>query len=219
MTKSVAGRVWFGVTAALVLIGIVMQCIVTATSSDGFFKDNPERVFNVFAYFTIQSNLLLGGTCLLLALPSVRLQSTRLQSTLFKTLRLNGVLCIAVTGIVYHLVLAGTDDLSGWASVANLIVHTLTPLLGVVGWLVFGPRQQISWTIVGWSIVYPLLWVAFTLIRGAGVGFYPYEFVDVHTHGYGTVLLNCLFVALLFLALAAGANLLDRRMGTDRVER
>jgi hypothetical protein len=172
-------------------------------------------VFNVFAYFTIQSNLLLGGTCLLLAL-----QPDRWESTWFKTLRLNGVLCIAVTGIVYHLVLAGTDDLSGWASVANLIIHTLTPLLGVVGWLIFGPRGRTGTRIAGWSIVYPLLWLAFTLIRGEGTGFYPYPFVDVGEHGYGKVLLNCLLVALLFLALAAGATLLDRRMArTPSLER
>ena len=56
-------------------------------------------------------------------------------------------------------------------------------------------------------------WLAFTLIRGEGTGFYPYPFVDVSTHGYGRVLLNCLLVALLFLALAAGATLLDRRIG------
>jgi hypothetical protein len=129
------------------------------------------------------------------------------------------VLCIAVTGIVYHLVLAGTDDLSGWAWVANLLIHTVTPLLGVLGWLLCGPRRQTDGRIVAWSIVYPLLWVAFTLIRGEGTGFYPYEFVDVGTHGYGTVLLNCLFVALLFLALAAGAAVLDRRIGRQPVER
>ncbi|NEA34414.1 Pr6Pr family membrane protein [Streptomyces sp. SID13031] len=210
-----AGRVWSGVTAAVVAIGVVMQALVTATSTggDGFYKENPERVLNVFAYFTIQSNLLLGGTCLLLAL-----QLGKQDSTLFKTLRLNGVLCIAVTGIVYHLVLAGTDDPSGWAWVANLLVHTATPLLGVLGWLVFGPRRQTDGRIVAWSVVYPLLWVAFTLIRGEGTGFYPYEFADVDLHGYGRVLLNCLFVALLFLALAAGATLLDRRIGRRTVK-
>lgn len=60
--------------------------------------------------------------------------------------------------------------------------------------------------------MYPLLWLAFTLIRGAADGFYPYPFVDVSLHGYGQVLLNCLFVAVLFLALAAGATALDRRL-------
>jgi hypothetical protein len=207
MTKSVAGRSWFGVTALAVAVGIVIQVVVTATTTEGFFPDNPDRVFNVFAYFTIQSNLLLGGTCLLLAI-----DRDRWHSMVFKTLRLNGVLCIAVTGIVYHLVLAGSDNLAGAAAVANFFVHTVTPVLGVVGWLIFGPREQTDSRVVGWSLVFPLLWLAFTLIRGEGTGFYPYPFMNVTEHGYGTVLLNCLLVALLFLALAAGTTLLDRRI-------
>ncbi|TCC53587.1 F420-dependent oxidoreductase [Kribbella capetownensis] len=201
------GRIWAGVTAAVVLVGIVVQLFVTANGTEGFFPDNPERVFNVFAYFTVQSNLLLGATVFLLAL-----QPDRPQSTLFKTLRLNGVLCIAVTGIVYHLVLAGLGDLTGWAEVANFLLHTATPILGVLGWLLFGPRGVTDQRIVGWSIVYPLLWLVFTLVRGEFVGFYPYPFVDVGEHGYARVLLNCLLVAVLFLALAAGASFLDRRL-------
>ncbi|MEV5962819.1 Pr6Pr family membrane protein [Kribbella sp. NPDC051952] len=201
------GRSWAGLTALVVAVGIVVQLFVTANGTEGFFPEASERTFNVFAYFTIQSNLLLGGTTLMLAL-----QPNRPQSTLFRTLRLNGVLCIAVTGIVYHAVLAGHDELHGWASVANLLLHTVTPILGVLGWLLFGPRGQTDWQIVGWSIVYPLLWLVFTLVRGEFVGFYPYPFMDVSTHGYGRVLLNCLLVAILFLALAAGATFLDRRL-------
>ncbi|GAA1680530.1 Pr6Pr family membrane protein [Kribbella yunnanensis] len=196
------GRVWSWVTAAAVLAGIVIQLFVTASGSDGFFPDNPDRVLNVFAYFTIQSNLILGVTVLTLDR----------RSTLFKTLRLNGVLCIAVTGIVYHLVLAGLDSLTGWAAVANFLLHTATPVLGVLGWALFGPRGTTDLRIAAWSVVFPLLWLAFTLIRGAFVGFYPYPFVDVNQHGYGQVLLNCLLVAVLFLALAAGATALDRRL-------
>ncbi|HZX06912.1 Pr6Pr family membrane protein [Kribbella sp.] len=213
MTK--VGRIWAAVTGLIVVLGIVIQLVVTANGHEGFFPDNPERVFNTFAYFTIQSNLLLGGTALLLAV-----RPDRRESTLLKTLRLNGVLCIAVTGIVYHAVLAGLDDLHGAAEVANFLLHTAAPVAGVLGWLLFGPRGTIDWRIVGWSIVYPLLWLVFTLIRGAFVGFYPYPFVNVDEHGYGRVLLNCLLVAVLFLALAAGANALDRRLRRNRtVER
>ena len=207
MNKADAGRVWYAVTALVVAVGIVVQLFVTAGSSDGYFPDNPDRVFNVFAYFTIQSNLLLGGTCLLLAL-----DPERWQTLLFRTLRLNGVVCIAVTGIVYHLVLAGSDDLHGWAEAANFLVHTLSPLAGVLGWLLFGPRGLTDRRIAAWSIVYPLLWLVFTLVRGEFVRFYPYPFVNVDEHGYGRVLLNCLLVAVLFLALAAGATTLDRRL-------
>jgi len=201
------GRIWAAVTVAVVVCGIVIQLFVTASGNDGFFPDNPERVFNVFAYFTIQSNLLLGGTALVLAL-----QPGRRGGVLFNTLRLNGVLCIAVTGIVAHAVLAGLVDLHGWAAVADFLVHTAAPIVGVLGWLLFGPRGLTSWRVVGWSIVFPLLWLVFTLVRGAFVGFYPYPFVNVDEHGYGRVLLNCLLVAVLFLALAAGATTLDRRL-------
>ena len=204
---TMVGRVWAAITGLIVVCGIVIQLVVTATGHEGFFPDNPERVFNVFAFFTIQSNLLLGGTALMLAaLPD------RPRSRLFDTLRLNGVLCIAVTGIVYHAVLAGTDDLHGWASVTNFLLHTAAPVVGVLGWLLFGPRGRTDWGIVGWSIVYPVLWLVFTLVRGAFVGFYPYPFVNVDEHGYGKVLLNCLLVAVLFLALAAGATTLDGRL-------
>jgi len=201
------GRLWAAGTAVVVAVGVVVQLVVTANGNGGFFPDNPDRVFNVFAYFTIQSNLLLGGTTLMLVL-----QPDRQQSTLLRTLRLNGVLCIAVTGIVYHLVLAPLDDLSGWAAVANFLLHTAAPVVGVLGWLLFGPRGRTDPRIVAWSIVFPLLWLVFTLIRGEFVGFYPYPFVNVTEHGYPRVLLNCLLVAVLFLALAAGATYLDSRL-------
>ncbi|RZU19964.1 hypothetical protein EV645_2184 [Kribbella rubisoli] len=201
------GRIWAAVTAAVVVCGIVIQLFVTASGHDGFFPDNPDRVFNIFAYFTIQSNLILGGTALMLVL-----QPGRTGGELFKTLRLNGVLCIAVTGIVAHTVLVGLVDLHGWAAVADFLQHTAAPIMGVLGWLLFGPRGLVDWRIVGWSIVFPLLWLVFTLVRGAFVGFYPYPFVNVDEHGYGRVLLNCLVVAVLFLALAAGATTLDRRL-------
>ncbi|MEV0791671.1 Pr6Pr family membrane protein [Kribbella sp. NPDC050459] len=201
------GRIWTWLTVTVVLAGIVIQLPLSAQNEEGFFSTAPERLFNVFAYFTIQSNLLLGGTVLVLAL-----WPDRTRGAVFKTLRLNGVLCIAVTGIVYHAVLAGLDELSGWAWVSNFLLHTAAPIAGVLGWLLFGPRGQTDWRIVGWSIVYPLLWLAFTLIRGEFVHFYPYPFVNVDEHGYGRVLLNCLLVAVLFLALAAGATTLDRRL-------
>lgn len=207
MSKQSAGRLWFALTALIVAAGIIIQLYATATTTGGIFPDNPDRVFNVFAYFTVQSNLLLGATSLLLALREDR------PSLLFRTLRLNGVLGIAVTGIVYHLVLADLDDLSGAAWVANLLLHTVAPLVGVLGWLVFGPHGRTDERVAAWSVVFPLLWLVFTLVRGEFVGFYPYPFVDVGEHGYPTVLLNCLLVAVLFLALASAVAVMDRRRG------
>ncbi|HYU86147.1 MAG TPA: hypothetical protein VEK80_15210 [Kribbellaceae bacterium] len=96
------GRAWFAVTALAVLAGVVVQLFASAGHEGGHFT-GWQAVLNVFAYFTVQSNILLGVTSALLALRTDRV------STLFRALRLDGVVAIAVTGIVYHSVLAGLD--------------------------------------------------------------------------------------------------------------
>ena len=83
----------------------------------------------------------------------------------------------------------------------------MVPLFALVGWLVFGPRGRAAWSDLGRFLVVPLVWFGYTLVRGAFVDWYPYPFVDVTTHGYGTVLLNGLGVGafmLLVFALAVG---------------
>ncbi|WP_236796331.1 Pr6Pr family membrane protein [Amycolatopsis sp. GM8] len=200
-------RAWFALTALTVLVGVVVQLIDTAHATGGLFASPAARVANVFCYFTILSNLILGATSLLLALHPDR------RSTVFRTLRLDGVLAIAVTGVVYHIALAGLLELTPAGQLANQLLHTVSPLLGVLGWLVFGPHGTLSPRTVWWSLAYPLLWLAFTLIRGAATGFYPYPFLEAGRLGYPQVALNCVLVAVLFLALAGAALLLDRWLG------
>ncbi|MEJ2856129.1 MULTISPECIES: Pr6Pr family membrane protein [unclassified Saccharothrix] len=199
-------RGWFGFTALVVLVGLVVQILVTAGDSTGRFPDLGPRLFNVFCFFTIQSNVLVLVTSALLAANPDR------PSTLFRALRLDGVLAIAVTGVVFHTVLKGLHALTGAAAFADFLLHTMSPVLCVIGWLAFGPRGAITGRVIGWSVVFPLAWLAFTLVRGAVIDWYPYPFVNVTALGYGRVLLNCAAVAVLFLALAAGALWLDRLM-------
>ena len=59
------------------------------------------------------------------------------------------------------------------------------------------------------SLVFPVAWCIFTLIRGALVGWYPYHFIDVGELGYAKVGVNCLWVAVLYLGVAAGLSTFD----------
>jgi hypothetical protein len=95
---------------------------------------------------------------------------------------------------------------------ADRLLHTVVPLLAVVGWLVAGPRGQVDRSDLGPFLVLPLIWIAYTLIRGAIVDWYPYPFIDVEEHGYAVVALNCLGVATLMLALFGLALVVDRRL-------
>lgn len=199
------GRVWFAATTLVVVVGVVVQLFAVETSGGRF--TGAAALLNVFAFFTVMSNLLLGATSLMLAIRTER------TSTVFWGLHLSAVLSIAVVGIVFHIALAPLYEFAGLAAVANVLLHTVVPLMGPIGWLVFGPRGRTNPRVVGWSIVYPVLWLVFTLIRGPLAGdWYPYPFLEVVAHGYPRVLLNSLLVAVLFLGLATGATALDKKL-------
>jgi hypothetical protein len=199
-------RPWFAVTALCVIAGVALS-VYSAAKNPGYFRSGVERGFNAFAFFTIQSNLIVGGTTALLALRLDR------PSTVFRTFRLIGLVAIVVTGVVYHVALASIFDLDGIDQLGNQLVHTVVPLLAVIGWLVFGPRGMTSRRVAWLSLLFPVCWMAFTLIRGAVIHWYPYPFIDVSVIGYGKAILNAFWVALLLLGVAAGATALDSRLG------
>ena len=200
-------RPWFAATAFCAFAGVVISAITAANNSGGHFHPAAARAANAFAFFTIQSNLLAGLGSLLLALRPER------DSQSFAVLRLTGVTAITVTGVVFHAVLARTLDLAGWDALGNELVHTVVPIMTVVGWLAVGPRRIVTARTVWLSLIFPLCWLAFTLIRGAIAHWYPYPFIDVTTLGYFRAAVNCVWVALLLLGLSAGAKLLDGWLG------
>ncbi|SFW65452.1 hypothetical protein SAMN04489730_2487 [Amycolatopsis australiensis] len=191
-------RAWFAVTTLVALTGLVAQVVATVNTPGA-------RVANLLSFFTIDSNLLVALTAALVALGVAR-------GRLFTVLWLDALVGITVTGIVYQVALAGLYELHGLSLFADTVLHKVTPILFVLGWLLVGPRGALTWPAVRWSLVYPLAWLAFTLPRGALTGFYPYPFVDAGALGYGRVTLNCVFIGLFFIALAAGALLYDRRL-------
>jgi hypothetical protein len=129
---------------------------------------------------------------------------------MFRFFWLAGIIGILITGIVYHAVLAQNAHFVGWGAVATQLLHTVVPVLALVGWLVFGPRGRFTWPLVGLALVHPAVWLAVTLVRGALVGWYPYPFIDVTQIGYGRMAVNSAVLAVLFLAFGAAATLTDR---------
>ena len=168
-------RPWFAVTAACVAAGVAISIFTAINPTTGHFRNPVERAFNTLTFFTVQSNLIVGATSLALAVDQRR------SSTAFKILRLIGLVAITVTGIVYHVAIARLLDLDGWALAGDQLVHTVVPIMAIVGWLLFGPRGWATAAVARMSLTFPVLWLAFTLVRGAVVHWYPYHFIDVST--------------------------------------
>ena len=219
MTDTRVARAFFGATSLIVTFGLVLQLwlSVTGGSDDGSFASTPDRIINFFSFFTVLSNITVAITTGLLA---IRLDR---PSALFRTLPLDGVVAIAVTGVVFHIALAQLQELTRWYALADGILHTVSPIITVLGWLAFGPRGTLSPRIVLLAVIAPVAWIVYALVRGAlvldrfGNHYYPYPIMDVGVHGYPVVLLNVTLVAVLFLTISFGALALDRRLPGLRV--
>lgn len=199
-------RALFGINALVALTGLLVGFALTvlgtypSQNTDPTMLGNPDqgllgRVFDYFTYFTIWSNILVAIITSMLFLRPNR------DSFVFRVLRLDSVLMIVVTGIIYNAILAGSAKLQGLEVVSNLFDHVLTPIVSLVVWLIVGPRGWISIRIIGAALILPIIWLAFALARGAAMGAYPYGFVDVAKYGYGTVLLNVLNIVIFAIVL------------------
>lgn len=185
--------------------GVALEVSRALTEGPGDAGTTTERLVRLFSYFTIQSNLLV---LIASALHAARPART---GRVVAVLHLDALLCIAVTGVVYHTVLADAGvDLTPSGDLANFLLHTVTPVGTWVVWLLVGPRPRFGGATVAWSVVYPLAWIAYTFVRGAATGWYPYPFLDAGALGLATAARNTALVAVSFLVLALLVRLLER---------
>lgn len=210
-------RIWHATIAVLAVAALGLQWWITirvpgtpASTEAGRLAGATlaGRLLRMASFFTIQSNILAAITSAQLARDPHR------DGPVWRVVRLDALIGITVTGVVYSTVLARIHQPNGWQQYStNTVVHYAVPIMMVLGWLVFGPRPRITQRLVWWSLLWPLLWFAYTLVHGAIDGWYPYPFVDVTTHGYASVLLNALLVTVVLGVVGALYAAGDRRLG------
>jgi hypothetical protein len=168
--------------------------------------DSPiERLFDWLTYFTILSNLVVAVVLTVLVLrPNLFARTDRVGAT-WRALRLDTILMIVITGIVYNLLLAEGPK-TGWDLLSNSMLHVITPTVTFLVWLLAGPRGLINIRVIGLALIVPLAWAAGALVRGATVGAYPYPFLDVSSHGLASVL--AFIAVILAVAVLLGLALL-----------
>ncbi|WP_187350578.1 Pr6Pr family membrane protein [Glycomyces terrestris] len=207
-----ASRIWHGTLVAIVLAAMVTQVVLVVRGGTDVNAAGGEphehtavRLVRLFSYFTIQSNLLVIAAAGLLALRPDR------DGRAWRVLRLDALLGIVVTGIVFALVLAPLVHPVGVAWAVNAAFHYVSPVAFLLGWILFGPRGRIDAGAVAGAFAWPAAWIAYTFAHGAATGWYPYPFLDAGALGYSRALLNTAAVLATALALAALAAWADRR--------
>lgn len=201
---STALRVSFALNALVAAAGLAIKIGEAATTADPRFPSVFGRVTNELCYFTIESNLIVLAVCVALAWrPDAWRWVTGAP-------RLTALVCITVTGVVYYALLAGDEHFVGIAKVGDVLAHLVSPVLFVGTWLV-GSHRQFQRRHLPQMMVFPLLWVALTLVRGSIIHVYPYDFVDVAANGYVAVIITIVALLAAAGAMAATAVRFDRR--------
>ncbi len=204
-------RLLHAVTALVALVAVVWQ-LALVVSGDAVLADAAPpsmstRLIRFVSYFTIQSNLLVLVTSWLLARDPGR------DGPLWRVVRMNAVVGITVTGVVHWFFLRPILDLSGSSYVVDKLLHVVVPLVAVLTWLLVGPRGQATRAQVLPSLVWPLLWAVYTLVRGVVTDWYPYPFVDANELGYPRTLANFVGIAGLLGLVGIAMVALDQRLG------
>ncbi len=173
--------------------------------------------FTLLNYFTIQSNLIAAAVLLWNAIrpPADREAMSR---DLFRGA---AVLYLAITGIVYAMLLSGYNaQFEREMAWANVMLHYIAPLAVLVDWFLVPPSPALTFRRAWVWILYPLLYLTYSLVRGALLDWYPYAFLDPGmVRGYGGVAIFSAVVligslCLIWLLLVVGRRV--RRPSTRR---
>jgi hypothetical protein len=203
-------QVWHAVTIAVAVASIGVELVLVANGHNPLLATDvppaPTRVIRFLSYFTIQSNLLVAISSAMLAVRPGH------DGTLFRVLRLDALFGITVTLVTYTVLLAPQHDPHGINAATNAGLHYVVPIMAVLGWLAFGPRPRIDERTLLLALIWPALYIAYTVAHGAASGWYPYPFVDVAHLGYATVLRNGLGMVVLMAGAATIFRVGDSRL-------
>jgi hypothetical protein len=154
------------------------------------------HLVNFLSYFTILCNLLIAAS---LSISSINPRSG--IGAFFSGYSYQSALTvyILIVALIYNFVLRGTWSFVGWLKINNNLLHVVVPVFFFIYWIAFIPKGSLKWK-NNWSwMIFPLIYLVYTLIRGEIIHWYPYPFINVIKHGYGQVFLNSAFVSFGFI--------------------
>lgn len=189
------------VSVLLVMAGLIIAAIRPWAAWDAGRQPDVYG-WNLFSYFTVDSNLIAAVVFVLAAVAILRKKPF---GAWFRYLRGGAVLYMIITGIVYALLLQNNPDANptlgfDWK---NFVLHQLGPIFILAWWLLWPSSKAISPREALWWLVFPAIWIVYILARASVTGWYPYPFLNPDkVGGWGGVLLYTVGITLAFIALS-----------------
>ncbi len=188
---------------------------------------------NAILYFTIQSNLWIlvtMGVYLVFAIRRYQGHEIVVPRWL-AILKYVFTVSIALTFVVFALLLSPFMSLDYLASPSNLCMHFLAPICAILDFIFFDSRNQFRKKDVLWTLIPPLYYLVFALgLSFAGIQFaegasVPYYFLDYTTRGWfaisdaGLGIVYWIFLMMLLVTgLAFGLRSLSARVCKHQIK-
>ena len=199
--------------AALGWFALVLQFALTVGADNAFSVAG--RIVHFFSYFTILSNILVAAV---LSAVAAGVRSGRLAWLATPRVMAAAALYIGVTGLVYVLILRSIWDPKGWSLVADALLHYAMPLFYLALWALFVPRGRLGARDIPALLAFPMVYAAYSLVRGPLAQWYPYPFLELDRLGVVPVAVNVVLLFVGFCLFAAMLIAFDRIVaaGTQR---
>ena len=207
ITLTPAKKIFMGIIAITAWFALILQLYLMLVKAPSIGISAINTIINFLSFFTILSNLLVA-----ISLSFSLLSPSSGFGKFFSSVNTQSAIAlyIFVVGIVYNLVLRDLWAPTGWQLVADNLLHVIVPLLYVLFWGSFNPKRKLQWkNILPW-LIFPAIYLIYSLIRGSIVGWYPYPFVDAAKLGYGKVAINSFLVVIAFIIIGLGLIAVNR---------
>lgn len=185
--------------ALVAWVGLAVQ--FNATLDQG--RSMGEAAWILARYFTVLTNLAVA----------VAMTAAALGGRLRPSLLAGLTLAILLVGAVYVTLLRGLIELSGGALLADALLHKATPVLMLLWWLAFAPKNCLRWRDPALWVLFPVLYLGYALLRGQAEGKFAYPFIDLAALGWSAVAINCAGIGLAFLVAGFALVALGHRLG------
>lgn len=184
------------ILAVLALAAVGQQLIIHIAAS--------YDVLNFFSYFTNLSNIF-AALVLLFSVFSGKGSSqdfARYVSTVNMT----------VVGLVFAVLLRNVD-LGALLPWVNFVLHYVMPSAIVLIWLIAPPTSKLTSKHLLLALVFPATYLAYVMVRGASIGWYPYPFLNPkNVGGYGAVAAYSLGITTTFIAASWALLIIGNRL-------
>lgn len=135
---------------------------------------------NFFLFMTVISNILVAITMTAIVLP----KGNRL-TLFFKRPQTQSAVLVYITIVFagYHFLLADLFHHQGLNYWVDMSLHYFIPLLYAVYWLFLCSKTELHFRMIGRWLIFPSVYLVFSMLRGTIDGYYPYPFLNYEKVG------------------------------------